>query len=66
MTVFLPNSIIIIEFKVDMSDEKAIEQIIEKKYCEKYALDGRDIFMIGMNFCSDKRNIINFDWRQYL
>ena len=65
MTMFLPNSIIIIEFKVDHGSEAAIEQIKTKKYCEKYALDGRDIYMIGMNFDSKKRNIVNFDWQPF-
>jgi len=62
MTMFLPNSIIIFEFKVDHGNESAIEQIKTKKYCDKYAADGRDIYMIGMNFDSAKRNIVSFDW----
>ena len=65
MTMFLPNSIIIIEFKVDHDSEAALEQIKTKKYCEKYALDGRDIYMIGMNFDSKKRNIVSFDWQAF-
>ena len=66
MTMFLPNSIIIFEFKVDMDSEAAIEQIKTKKYCEKYANDGRDIYMIGMSFDSKQRNIVNFDWQPFV
>jgi len=65
MTMFLPNSIIIFEFKVDMDSEAAIEQIKTKKYCEKYVTDGRDIYMIGMSFDSKQRNIVNFDWQTF-
>jgi len=65
MTMFLPNSIIIFEFKVDMDSEATIEQIKTKKYCEKYATDGRDIYMIGMSFDSKQRNIVNFDWETF-
>ena len=65
MTMFLPNSIIVIEFKIDMPSEAAIEQIKTKKYCEKYANDGRDIYMIGMSFDSEQRNIIEFDWQTF-
>ena len=61
MTMFLPNSIIIIQFKVDMISEAAIEQIKTKTHCEKYALDGRQIYMIGMNFDSTQKNITSFD-----
>jgi len=65
MTMFLPNSIIIFEFKVDMDSEATIEQIKTKKYCEKYATDGRDIYMIGMSFDSKQRNIVNFEWEAF-
>ena len=65
MTMFLPNSIIVIEFKFDMPSEAAIEQIKTKKYCEKYANDGRDIYMIGMSFDSTQKNIIDFDWQTF-
>ena len=65
MTAFLPNSIIIIEFKVDLTSEAAIEQIKTKKYCDKYAQDGRDIYMIGMNFDSKQKNIVSFDWQPF-
>jgi len=65
MTIFFPNSIVILEFKVDMPDEAAIEQIKAKNYCGKYTADGRQIYMVGISFDSNKRNIVDFAWEAF-
>ncbi len=64
MTMFFPNSIIIIEFKVD-KNENAIEQIKRKKYYEKYLSDGRDIYLVGIKFSSEEKNITSFVYEKY-
>ncbi len=64
MTMFFPNSIIIIEFKVD-KNEDAIEQIKRKKYYEKYLSDGRDIYLVGIKFSSEEKNITSFVYEKY-
>ena len=61
LTIKLPNRIVIIEFKVDMK-EKALKQIKEKKYYEKYTNDGREIFIVGICFDSEDKNITEFEW----
>jgi len=58
------NNIYIFEFKVD-SKEEAIKQIKERRYYEKYTSDGKDIFMIGINFDSKLRNISDYKWEQF-
>ncbi len=45
----------IFEAKLDKSAEEAIKQIKEKKYYEKYR--GKEIYLIGINISSEKRNI---------
>ena len=67
LTVKLPNRIVIIEFKVD-SKETALEQIKQKKYYEKYLAEAKsrqqDIYIVGICFDSEEKNITEFDWEQ--
>ncbi len=51
------NRVYLFEIKLDKDPNKAIEQIKEKKYYEKYLKDNNDIYLIGVNINSDKRNI---------
>jgi len=55
LTIKMPNSIIIIEFKVDESD--ALSQIKEKKYHEKYLDSKLPIYLVGVAFDTKERNI---------
>ena len=66
MTMIGPESIFILEFKVDMPDEAAIHQIESKKYYEKYLTEKKAIFLIGIHFDSDERNIVNFEWKELI
>jgi hypothetical protein len=66
MTMIGPDSIFIIEFKVDMPNESAIHQIETKKYYEKYLAENKNIYLIGIHFDSEERNIINFEWKSLL
>ncbi len=61
LTVMIENKVYIIEFKVIKETEKgqALQQIKEKKYYEKYT--GKEIYLIGIEFSKEKRNIVNFE-----
>ena len=48
--------IYILEFKMG-SAESAVQQIKEKKYCEPFLNDKREIMAIGIGFDTEKRNI---------
>lgn len=64
LTIKMPNSIIIIEFKVDGSD--ALTQIKERKYYEKY-LDSRlPIYLVGVVFDTKERNISKVEFEKIL
>jgi len=62
LTVFIENSIYIIEFKV--GDTDALEQIKAKDYASKYLNKNKDIYLIGINFDEKEKNIGNFKWEK--
>ncbi len=62
ISVFFKDKIYIIEFKV--GDDDALKQIKEKKYYEKYLNEKKEIYLIGINFDEEKRNINKFKWER--
>jgi hypothetical protein len=65
---FSKDLIYIFEFKVvqdgQSKSKNPLAQIKEKRYYEKYVKTGRDIFLIGIQFSKEKRNIASFEWEQ--
>jgi hypothetical protein len=59
LTLKMPNSIFVIEFKVD--DTSALAQIKEKKYHEKYLDSKLPIFIVGIEFDTKERNITKIE-----
>ena len=57
MVIATPGYIYIFEFKVDGSPEKALEQIKERDYAGRFAVDDRTVFLIGANYSTKRRNI---------
>jgi hypothetical protein len=55
------DKILIIEFKVDKKEEP-IKQIKERKYYEKYLNENKKIYLIGINFDSEERNISKYKY----
>jgi len=62
LTIKLNDKIYIIEFKV--GNEDALKQIKEKKYHEKYLNENKDIYLVGINFDENEKNISKFEWEQ--
>ena len=54
------EAVFIFEFKLD-NDPTALEQIKEKEYHKKYLLDQREIYIVGVNFDSEKGNLIGWE-----
>ena len=54
------DAIFIFEFKLD-NDPTALEQIRGKEYCKKYLLDKREIYIVGVNFDSEKGNLAGWE-----
>ena len=53
------DAVFIFEFKLD-NDPTALEQIKAKEYFKKYLLDKREIYITGVNFDSEKGNVIGW------
>ena len=59
-----PDKVYVIELKCNQNADKAIAQIKEKRYLEKYIASGRDIFLIGINFDTTARSITGWKWEK--
>ena len=57
--------IYILEFKLDESAEKAIQQIQKKGYIEKYQTLDKQIAGLGINFSSTTKNVENWKTKSY-
>ena len=58
------DRIYLIEFKVvELADGAgALEQIKARGYAEKFP--GQEVYLIGVEFSSEKRNIVGFEWEK--
>ena len=63
LTVKINDNIYIMEFKVD-GKGSAIEQIREKNYHQKYMNQQKNIYLIGIDFRSEEKNIAGFAWEK--
>ncbi|MEA3241185.1 MAG: PD-(D/E)XK nuclease domain-containing protein [Pseudomonadota bacterium] len=62
LTVKMDKCIYIIEFKVD-GENKALTQLKSRQYHEKYLLNaGKIIYLIGIDFDSQKKTVTGFEW----
>ncbi len=63
LTVKLGENLYIIEFKVGGAG-RALQQIKEKNYQAKYRGQGKKIFLIGIDFSPEEKNISGFEWEE--
>ncbi|MCK5855570.1 MAG: ATP-binding protein [Sulfurovaceae bacterium] len=71
LTIATPDmsQVYVIEFKVvDNKNQngKALEQIKEKKYHEKYQEKADELILIGIEFSKEDKNISKFEWDKIL
>ncbi|MEA3492365.1 MAG: AAA family ATPase [Campylobacterota bacterium] len=62
LTIRIENLIYIIEFKV--GNENALKQIKDKNYAQKYLSEGKDIYLVGINFDKVEKNLSGFEWER--
>ena len=60
LSIEVGEKIYILGFKVGKSN--ALEQIRQKRYYEKYMDRGKRIYLVGINFDEEQRNIAHFEW----
>ncbi len=61
--IFTEKAIFVCEFKLSDA-EKAIFQIKQRKYWEKYLTEGKDIYLLGIVFSAEERNIKEYIWEK--
>ncbi len=64
MTVKIQDRIYLFEFKVvEITPEgDALRQLRDRGYAEKYRAGGGPIYLIGVEFSRDRRNLVGFAW----
>ena len=64
LTAKLKDKVFIFEFKLtEQASGSALKQIREKRYWEKYQ-DAENIYLVGIEFSREKRNIIGYEWEK--
>ena len=64
ITLFVEDTIYIVEFKMKENKMNALKQIKEKKYYEKYLYQNKQIYLIGVEFDEEIKNISSFEWEK--
>ena len=64
LTLKMPRGIYIFELKYDHPADEALQQIDERGYARKYAMDGRPITKVGLSFSREERNITEWKSRE--
>ncbi|OGT52448.1 MAG: hypothetical protein A3E84_03355 [Gammaproteobacteria bacterium RIFCSPHIGHO2_12_FULL_42_13] len=64
LTVILPDKVLILEFKLSKNGDaaSALQQIKDKRYADKYQSEQKPIYLLGMSFDADTRNMQGFVW----
>lgn len=60
-TILMDNAIYIFEIKMKSNPKNAIKQIKERKYYEKYLARKKEIFLIGIEFDEEDKNISRYE-----
>ena len=60
-SVIMNKAIFIFEVKLKRNPKNALEQIKDKKYSDKYLSSGKEIFLIGIEFDENEKNISSFE-----
>ena len=62
LTIKMPDKILIIEFKLNKygNASEAIAQIRSKGYASKYLAENKEIYLLGMSFDCEQKNVVDF------
>lgn len=60
MVVFMPDTIYVMELKINGTAQDGLDQIDQKGYAQRYATDGRRIVKVGMGFSVEKRAMTEY------
>ena len=65
ITMETKDTFYVIELKFNKSPQEALDQISNKHYADAFALKGKNVEKIGMNFMIDEDKTIVLDWVKY-
>ncbi len=65
LTLFVEDRIYIVEFKMKENKTNALEQIKSKKYYEKYMATNKQIYLVGIEFDEEDKNISCFEYEVF-
>ena len=60
MVVFMPDTIYVMELKLNGTAQDALDQINDKGYAQRYATDPRPVVKVGMGFSIEKRALTDY------
>ena len=60
MVVFMPDTIYVMELKLNGTAQDALDQINDKGYALRYATDPRPVVKVGMGFSIEKRTLTEY------
>ncbi len=60
MVVEFRDRVYLLEFKCNQNAAVAIQQIETKGYADRYKQDGRKIILLGLNFSTEQRNLVEW------
>jgi hypothetical protein len=66
LTILTNTGIFIFEFKMKSNPKNALQQIQEKKYQQKYLDQGKEVFLVGIEFDEVVKNISRFEWKSII
>jgi len=66
LTILTNTGIFIFEFKMKTNPKNALQQIQEKKYQQKYLAQGKEVFLVGIEFDEVVKNISGFEWKSII
>jgi len=61
LAVELSDHVFVMEFKCNQSTQVALQQIQDKGYADRYQQSGKRVFLLGFNFSTEKRNLVDWD-----
>ena len=67
LTIKIAGLVYLFEFKVKgqcSDDNQALKQLLNQKYHEKYRAHSSKIFLIGIEFDPETRNITSYNWQK--
>jgi len=64
LTIITDKNIYIIEFKIDGKGD-ALQQIKDNNYALGYTNQNKEIYLVGIDFDTSKRNVSKFEWEKY-